>query len=68
MLKTNRSDICIDRYVYMLLLFYSMFPFCNHKELRSCKIYKNNGKNENEGSYKAKNSIFFIYFIKIMWR
>ena len=49
MLKTNRSDICRDRYVYMLLLFYIMFPFCNHKELRSCKIYQNNVKNENEG-------------------
>ena len=53
MLKTNRSDICIDIYVYMLLLFYSMFPFCSHKELRLCKIYKNYVKNENEGSYKV---------------
>ena len=48
----------------MLLLFYSMFPFFNHQELRSCKIYKNYVKNENEGSYKAKNSIF-LHFIKI---
>ena len=46
----------------MLLLFYSMFPFFNHQELRSCKIYKNYVKNENEGSYKALLHKYILLF------